>query len=237
LTVETTASAAMKECGGCVVVVVGGVVVVVVVDVVVVDVVVVDVGAISTRAAALLLFGQSSTPATIASAATTQAIPIRTRIVRKDRSARLGKRVAQRIGDQVRTCLSVVVIDAEIGVSGTFKLHRQLRSTRALDASPDEHVHVIRPQLVQQAAVVRDGQHTEAALVGLLFDTTADGAKRIDVEPLVDLVEHRDPRTQDPELQHLVALLLPARQVDVQWTVEKAVIETDPVALVQQRLA
>ena len=49
-------------------------------------------GRASTRVVALPPLGHSTTPATIASAATTQAIPIRTRIGRKDRSARARQR-------------------------------------------------------------------------------------------------------------------------------------------------
>jgi len=46
-------------------------------------------------------------------------------------------------------------------------------------------------------------------------DALADDAQRVDVEPAVGFVEHRETRREDAHLHHLRTLLLAARKPDV----------------------
>ena len=59
------------------------------------------------------------------------------------------------------------------------------------------------------------------------LDPAGAGAQRVDVEAGVELVEDGDARLEHRELQRLVALLLAARQVDVERPVEEALVEAD----------
>ena len=60
---------------------------------------------------------------------------------------------------------------------------------------------------MEDALVVGDDQDPHVG-AGEAVDALGDGAKRVDVEPGVGLVEHRDSRLQERHLQHLHALLL-----------------------------
>ena len=63
------------------------------------------------------------------------------------------------------------------------------------------------------------------------LDAAAHDAQRVDVEAGVELVEDGDLGPQHAELQRLVALLLAARQVDVERPVEEAGVEADALGL------
>src|SRR3546814_15419471 len=78
-----------------------------------------------------------------------------------------------------------------------------------------QQVHLVGPQLVEQAAVVGDREDAERPVVGGRFDATRAGPQRVDVEPGVELVEDGDGRVEHTELDRLVALLLAAGEVDV----------------------
>ena len=91
---------------------------------------------------------------------------------------------------------------------------------------------MVRTELLEQPAVVGDREHAErfAALtcfVAQRLDPPGAVAQRVDVEPRVELVEDRDPRREHRQLQRLVALLLTARQVDVQRAVQELLVEVD----------
>src|SRR5260221_482395 len=73
---------------------------------------------------------------------------------------------------------------------------------------------MVGAELVQQPAVVRDRQDTEALLVGRRLDAAADGPERVHVEARVDLGEHGDLRRENSQLQRLVALPLAPRPHD-----------------------
>ena len=85
------------------------------------------------------------------------------------------------------------------------------------DAARDEHVHEVGLDVAQDARVVRDQQDAEAGVRLGAVDALGDDLERVDVEAGVGLVEHRELRLQQLELQDLVALLLAAREalVDV----------------------
>src|SRR5262245_27434184 len=86
-------------------------------------------------------------------------------------------------------------------------------------------------ELVQQTAVVRDREHAEVLLACRCLDAPSARPEGIDVEARVELVEDRDGRLENGELQRLVALLLTAGQIDVQWTFEEAGVEADACRL------
>jgi hypothetical protein len=92
-------------------------------------------------------------------------------------------------------------------------------------------VHHIGLELGEQAVVVRDRQHPEAVVVGGLLDAAGAGPQGVDVEAGVGLVEDGELRTQDRQLQGLVPLLLPARQVDVEGPVAESLVEPDALGL------
>ena len=76
-----------------------------------------------------------------------------------------------------------------------------------------------------------DGQHPETPLAGRLLDPAADDPQRVDVEPGVELVEDGDGGLEHAQLQRLVALLLAARQVDVERAVQEPLVEADALGL------
>ena len=85
------------------------------------------------------------------------------------------------------------------------------------DPAGDEDVHEVGLDVAEDARVVRDEQHAEAgALLGAV-DALGDDLQRVDVEAGVGLVEHRELRLEQLELEDLVALLLAAGEalVDV----------------------
>ena len=94
-----------------------------------------------------------------------------------------------------------------------------------------QDVDPVGVQLGEQAAVVGDGQHAEAVLVGGLLDPAAAGAQGVDVEAGVQLVEDGDLGQEDAELEGLVALLLAAGQVDVEGPGQEALVEADALGL------
>ena len=57
--------------------------------------------------------------------------------------------------------------------------------------------------------------------------TLGDDAQGVDVEPRVSLIEQRQLRLEDEHLEDLVALLLTAREADVERAVEQVLVELD----------
>ena len=99
------------------------------------------------------------------------------------------------------------------------------------DSPAYEDVHHVRRELGEQTLVVGDGDHRHGAFGCRLLYPAADGSESVDVEPGVDLVENGHGRPQDTELNHFVALLLAAGQVDVERPLEKCDVEADPTGL------
>ena len=90
---------------------------------------------------------------------------------------------------------------------------RQLGAAAGDDATVDQEVHDVGDELLEQALVVRDGEHAElGALLAHGAHASADDAQRIDVEARVRLVEHGHERLEQRHLEDLVALLLAARR-------------------------
>ena len=100
-----------------------------------------------------------------------------------------------------------------------------------------QHVDDVGLQLVEQAAVVGDGQHAEAVVVRQRLDAPGHGPQGVDVEAGVDLVEHGELGVQHRQLQRLVALALAAGQVDVEGPGEEALVEADAARLGRHQLA
>src|SRR5512143_1953831 len=90
----------------------------------------------------------------------------------------------------------------------------QLRAARLDDPAVDENVDELRLDVIEDPLVVRDQQHAQ---VGSREGVHAlrDDAERVDVEPGVGLVEHRDLGPEHGHLEDLGALLLAAREAVV----------------------
>src|SRR5215467_12717112 len=101
-----------------------------------------------------------------------------------------------------------------LGIAGGFEIERQLLIAGLHDAAAREHVHHVGHDVVEQALVVRD--HHEGALGRAQpIDAVRDHLERVDVEAGIGLVEHAQPRLQQRHLQDFVALLLAAREADI----------------------
>ena len=92
-------------------------------------------------------------------------------------------------------------------------------------------MHDVGPQLVEQPGVVRDREHAQVVVGGHGLDAAGDVAQRVDVEPAVDLVEHRELRPEHRELQRLGPLLLAAGELDVDPTLEELRRDPEPGGL------
>src|SRR4051794_15641723 len=108
------------------------------------------------------------------------------------------------------------------------------------EASADEDMHVVGLDVTQDARVVGDEERAGGAGLADPVDAGGDDLERVDVETGVGLVEDRELRLQQLELEHLETLLLAAgealvdralleRRVDVE-PLERAVEVLDPRA-------
>src|SRR5690606_15500057 len=79
------------------------------------------------------------------------------------------------------------------------------------DLAVDEDVHEVRPDVAQDARVVRDEQHAESGVLPGAVDPLGHDLQGVDVQARVGLVEDRDRGLEQLELEDLVALLLAAR--------------------------
>src|SRR5271169_2540955 len=95
-------------------------------------------------------------------------------------------------------------------VAVLFEFVGQLRATRLDDPAADEHVHELRVDIPKDPGVVRDQQDAAMLGFGVAVDALADHPQRVDIQAGVGLVEDRDLRLQQTQLQDLVALLLTA---------------------------
>lgn len=68
----------------------------------------------------------------------------------------------------------------------------ELRTTGLDDAAADEHVHVFRVDVAQDAGVVRDQQDAAVLGSGVAVHPLADHAQRVDVQAGVGLVQDGD---------------------------------------------
>ncbi len=106
----------------------------------------------------------------------------------------------------------------------------QFRAARLHDATADEHVHELRLDVAQDAGVVRDQQQATVCVFGVPVDAVADHPQRVDVQARVGLVQDRDLRLEQFELQDLVPLLLTAREafVDTAFGERRIDVEARP---------
>jgi len=88
-------------------------------------------------------------------------------------------------------------------------------------------MHEVGLHIIEQPLIMRDQQHRLVGLAHDGVDSVADRLQRIDVEPAVGLVEDRELGPDDPHLHHLVALLLAAREADVDRAFQHLVIEPE----------
>ena len=133
------------------------------------------------------------------------------------------------------------IVLGERRVARRLQLVGDLRTAGRHDLAAHQDVHTVGTQLGEQPVVVGDGQHAEPGVVAVdrlrgRLDAAGAGAQGVDVEAGVELVEDRDLRRQHGELQRLVALLLAAREVDVERPVEQALLEADALGLGEQRV-
>ena len=84
---------------------------------------------------------------------------------------------------------------------------------------------------------MRDGEHPEVVLIGGLLDAAGHRHQCVYVEARVDLIEHRIAGAEHAELERLVALLLAAREVDVEGPVEEALVDAQAPGLGNQGIA
>ncbi len=105
---------------------------------------------------------------------------------------------------------------------------RQLLTALLGHPTGDEHMHVVRLDVAQNPGVVSDQQHAAIALRREAVDSVGDHPQRVDVEPGVRLVEDRETRVQQLELDDFVPLLLPAGEALVEAPVGEVGIHLDP---------
>jgi len=91
-----------------------------------------------------------------------------------------------------------------------LQLVGQLGATGGGHPAADEHVHHVRGDVLQDPRVVRDQQHPDVTAGPVAVDALGHHAQRVHVEAGVGLVEHRELRLEQRQLQHLVPLLLAA---------------------------
>jgi len=103
---------------------------------------------------------------------------------------------------------------------------RQLGPAGADDPAVDQHVHVARRDVVEDALVVRDH---DRAHVGpdVVLHAPRDHLQGVDVEAGVGLVEDRHRRLQHGQLQDLEALLLAAREPVVEVPARHLLVDVE----------
>ena len=154
------------------------------------------------------------------------------------RTARAAERVVDggADGDGLPSSLARQVGAEQAGVALVLELQRQLRPARAHDRALGQHVDVVGPQLVQQPAVVGDGQHAEprppSATGWVSASMRRAQARRASTSrPESSSSSSGDGRAQHAQLQRLVLLLLAARQVDVERPVDQPGVEGEALGL------
>src|SRR5205809_1085259 len=86
----------------------------------------------------------------------------------------------------------------------------ELRAALLGDLAVNEDVHEVRLDVAKDPRVVRDEQQPETGLLLGAVDALRDDLERVDIEAGVGLVEDRELRLEQLELQDLMALLLAA---------------------------
>src|SRR4051812_23231664 len=115
----------------------------------------------------------------------------------------------------VSGAISDLLLRGNARVAALLELERELGSARTHDAPIHEDVHVVGPDVVEDALVVRDHEHAQLG-AGQRVDALGDDLQRVDVEAGVGLVEYRELGLEHRHLQDLEALLLAAREAVVE---------------------
>src|SRR5262245_21132638 len=111
-------------------------------------------------------------------------------------------------------------------VAARLDLQRQLLAAGVRDAPAREHMHHVRNDIVEEPLIVRD--HHEGALGRAQpVDAVGHDLERVDVEAGVGLVEHAQPRLEERHLQDLVALLLAAREADIDTAPQHLLVDPE----------
>src|SRR5215207_4139096 len=105
---------------------------------------------------------------------------------------------------------------ANPSVALALELLDELRAALLDDAPVVHDRDAVGRDEVQDPLVVGDDEHAEIALAGDGVDAMRDGVERVDVQARVRLVEDRDLRPLERELEDLQALLLAAREAVVE---------------------
>ena len=101
-------------------------------------------------------------------------------------------------------------------VALVLQLVGQLGAARLDDPAAGEDVHEVGLDVAQDARVVGDQQDAGVAGLAEPVDALGDDAQRVDVQAGVGLVEDRDLRLEQLQLEDLVALLLAAGEALVE---------------------
>ena len=105
----------------------------------------------------------------------------------------------------------------------------QLRAALLDDPAVDEDVDEVGLDVAQDARVVRDEQHAGLAALAYPVDALGHDLQRVDVEARVGLVEDRDLRLEQLELQDLVALLLATGEALVDAALGERRVDGEPL--------
>src|SRR6266446_5586099 len=114
----------------------------------------------------------------------------------------------------------------ELGISACFEIERELLAPGLHDPALGEDVHHVGHDVIEKALVVGDDDHGALGRAEAV-DAVGDGPQRIDVEPRIGLIEHREPRLDHRHLQDLVALLLAAREPDVDGAAQHVLVDAE----------
>src|SRR5262252_7784221 len=132
-------------------------------------------------------------------------------------SALMGSRRSRRLaGDEV--------------ITPPLELEGERAVAAAGDAAADQHVYVVRHDVLEQPLIVRH-QHTGAVRRALRVHTRGDHLESIDVESGVGLIEDCKPWLEHQHLQDLVALLLAAGEAFIDGAREEAVLHVHELHL------
>src|SRR3989442_6129342 len=116
-------------------------------------------------------------------------------------------------------------------VSVLLEVAREVRIPALNDLSVDEAVDDVRHDVVEQTLVVRDDEHRPLRAAHRV-DTVRHEPQGVDVESGIGLVEDAEFRLEDRHLEHLVLLLLAAREAFVQAALHERLVEAEELRLV-----
>src|SRR4029453_2988517 len=116
-----------------------------------------------------------------------------------------------------------------------LELESQLLATGLHDAAVEEHVDVVRLDVLQEPLVVR---HQDHAVVGApqAVHALRDGLERVDVEPRICLVQDGELRLEHGHLEDLFPLLPAAGEALVDRPIDEGPIHLDASEFFVQKL-